>query len=544
MTYNAREIWLRQHLLELLFTTAVLILLQWQAASLYEHALLPQLAERYGDPDDDHDRRSLLLNATAGSHITLLALSGWCALLVGRLPASLTSRMALVSALWVLAADTLAPFAYGDIWPVAMVLTAMAAVTWRWGNNTILNTTQAIDSIWRYPAFVLLTGIGVLWLTDYSARAYGKFQYVGLAHTDALFCGYAVLSLCAAAQQQWMAVLCRLLSREHAEKCAWAGLTLWCCAIGSVSEFGVLGKTFTNLTGVKLLPALTTELIRAPLFLAAGWISYRWVGTRERAGLGLVQLASCGLLWVFAQTLARDHGPILVFAAASGIMLAALSGWGLARVMGTAAILPAVVIAGGVTWGMYAALLKFGPLVSDTLARRIAALNAADQVTSQFLSELRWFMAGTPPFGHGLGATPWCGDWAWLADCTSGVHAGVPQQTQSDYVFAALAGVFGSSGALLITTLLTAWLVALIHHRREAANTESPISSISRLRDSIVAVFAIVTLMQLAITVFGTLGVIPLTGVAFPLVGYGRAALIVTCIFTAFAINRETRKAS
>jgi hypothetical protein len=188
-------------------------------------------------------------------------------------------------------------------------------------------------------------------------------------------------------------------------------------------------------------------------------------------------------------------------------------------------------------WVVHHGLIVLGPRVSHTIGRRVAALDASQQVASQFLSELQWFLASTQPDGHGLGTTPWCGDWAWLADCTQVLHAGIPQQIQSDYVLIALAGVFGPAEALAITALTMAWLVSMMASR--TSPTMPLVADVMRLRDSIVAVFAVVTLMQLGITVFGSLGVMPLTGVAFPLVGYGRAALLVTCVFAGMTLNQE-----
>ncbi len=541
MRNEQRIRWLVQHLWELVLMALALAVLQQLAARLDLTVALAHLTERYGKPLDSQNMRTLLLNATAGVQLSLLAVATWSALLIGRLPISLISRLALILAIWVMAADSLRPFGANIPWQIAMVLASLSWVTRRLGDARFVVEPQETDSLWHFPAFFLLTGIGLLWLTDYGARSYVKFQYIGLMHADTLFVGYMLLTLFAASQYRALAFISRVLSRKHAEIWAWVGLIAWCCALGSVSEFGVFGKEFIDLTGIKLKPALTTELLRAPVFVAAGWVTYRWVGTRERSGLGLAQLAACGLVWVLGQALARDHGPILIFAAASGLVMGGLAGWGLARSLGAAAVFPGFALTIGATWALHRVLIEFGPRVSHTIASRIAALDAAQQTQSQFLSELQWFLASTPLEGHGLGTTPWCGDWAWFANCTQGLHAGVPQQTQSDYVFVALSGVFGAVGAVAITALLGAWLVALIAARDEPGSWGAQVVSVSRLRDSIVAVFAVVTLMQLAVTVFGSLGVIPLAGVAFPLVGYGRTAFFVTCAFLGLAMNRSVQ---
>lgn len=530
--------WLARHLQELFLTAIGLMLLQHWAQFLVDSAVIPHLTERYGKSLAPQSARALLLNATAGAQLSLIALTAWCALLIGRLPLSLISRLALIAAIWVGAADVLRPFGIAAPLPIVMVLASLAWITRRAESVMPVAKAQAIDSCWRFPAFAFLTGTGLLWLTDYSARGYAKFQYLGLTHADTLFIGYMLLTVVAATQYHLLAFITRTLSRKHAEIWAWIALITWCCVIGSLSERGVLGKEFQSLTGQHLKAAITTELMRTAVFVAAGWIAYRWIGTRERTGFGLLQLAACGLVLIGGQALARDHGPILIFAAASGMVMGGLAGWGLARPLGAMAALPAITVAVGSAWAVHYGLIAWGSRVSHTIAERVAALDRPQQATSQFLSELQWFLASTPRNGHGLGKTPWCGDWAWLTNCTQGLHAGVPQQTQSDYVFVALAGVFGPIAAVAITLLTMAWLVSLIASR-DNANTVAPqIASVTRLRDSIVAVFAVVTLMQLGVTVFGSLGVMPLTGVAFPLLGYGRAALLVTCIFAGLAMNR------
>jgi hypothetical protein len=347
MDYGTRTEWLLKHLQEMLLTVVAILLLHHSAQRLDDPAVIPHLVQRYCNAPEPQSARALLLNATAGAHLALIALTGWLSLVAGRLPLSLISRLAVITALWVAAASILQPFGMAAPLPAVVVLLALAWITRCAEVVMPVAMPQAMGSCWRYPAFVLLSGIGLLWLTDYSARGYAKFKYLGLTHADTVFIAYLTLGILAAAHYHLLALFCRVLSKKHAEVFAWVALIVWCCMVGSFSERGVLGQEFYAITGLRLKAALTTELMRAAVFAAAGWIAYRWVGTRERTGMGLLQLAACGLVLVAGQALARDHGPILIFAAASGLLVGGLAGWALARPLGAFAVLPALAITGG-----------------------------------------------------------------------------------------------------------------------------------------------------------------------------------------------------
>jgi cell division protein FtsW (lipid II flippase) len=130
---------------------------------------------------------------------------------------------------------------------------------------------------------------------------------------------------------------------------------------------------------------------------------------------------------------------------------------------------------------------------------------------------------------------PWCGEIA-----TAGCR-GVPRQIQSDYVFTALVGVYGKAAALGLVALLAFWLVrVVIHHGRASRGTVAPGSPTATQQawlSWISVCWVGLTLAQLAITVAGNLGWLPLTGITFPFTSFGAWSLLANTMFLGLAIS-------
>ena len=187
---------------------------------------------------------------------------------------------------------------------------------------------------------------------------------------------------------------------------------------------------------------------------------------------------------------------------------------------------------GAAMWALYA----FGVATSNTVAWRLEALSRLWASHYEYLSELRWFMANAPLAGYGLGRVPWCGT---LGSLGAGACHAIPAQTQSDYVFAALSGVWGSGVAAMLVLATAAWLIGLIRVPAGPAVGPSGMApQPQRLGAWIVVFFVGVNLVQLFVTTFGSLGLMPLTGVEFPLLGFGKSALLVTAACASLGLNR------
>jgi cell division protein FtsW (lipid II flippase) len=148
---------------------------------------------------------------------------------------------------------------------------------------------------------------------------------------------------------------------------------------------------------------------------------------------------------------------------------------------------------------------------------------------------ITWFQESAPAGGYGLGAVPWCGE-VLSASCR-----GVPRQIQSDYVFTALVGAFGNAGAIALVGLLAFWLMRLVAHHGQATrgvvDLQSPAATAQAWLSWISVCWVGLTLAQLAITVAGNVGWLPLTGITFPFASFGVWSLIANTFFLSLAIN-------
>lgn len=521
-------------LFEFLFTLATGLLLAWVAHPLVSPEAISGLGDRYLSPaavPDVQAQRAMALTGSLPLLLPILALVGWLALRLGR---SRLPRLAVVAgqaALWLLVwTSTLDPDVGASAkagWFAVALIALSVALTLR--KRPSLGIVAGPVRAFAFPGWVLFTGLGLIWLVDFSARGYPKLRFLGLAHVDALVAAYAIVTICAGVSHQLVAILARLCAAV--DRAMWQGprhglmrvaplvmpllFTLWC---------GAVAVTFGPSR-----PALTSELLRLPFYVVGAWSLHRWAeqGQRRRA-LGLGALAVVAIAASLADT--GDFGQILLVCLGLAIALGTainlvLGGSRLAAVAGVGAAL--LVVFGGLQL-----VHDYGHLVARHIGWRVAALDTPFDGRLEYLSELRWFAASTPPGGHGLTQVPWCGTVASL-DQTAARCNGVPAQIASDYVFFGLAGAWGLWTAAGITVLLATWLVSLVGMRRPTA-PEDP----GGLRSWLVACFVAVTLAQLVFTTLGCLGLVLLTGVTFPLVGFGSASLTVSAVFVGLALRR------
>ncbi len=95
--------------------------------------------------------------------------------------------------------------------------------------------------------------------------------------------------------------------------------------------------------------------------------------------------------------------------------------------------------------------------------------------------------------------------------------------------------------ACCLTGVTALWLAAFVGGVNPANTAANRIARVDRLRDCVLRVWALVALVQLTVTVFGTMGLMPLTGVTFPLAGFGGTALMAIALFTGLAVNGTAR---
>lgn len=519
-------------LTEFLLTVVAGLLLFWLAHPLVRSDAIGGLGDRYvaAGALDLQAQRAMALARDLPCLLLMMALAGWAALRLGRSNLTRLTVIAGQAALWL------------SVWRTTLDSGVDARALAGWASFGLITFAVALSIRRRpsaktfgepvhalaFPGWVLFTGLGLIWLIDFSARGYPKLRFLGLAHADALVAAYAIVTICAGMSRQLTALLARLCAAV--DRAIWLGpqqglrrfallllpllFTVWCVAVAA---------TFGHSR-----PALTSELLRLPFIVVAAWSLHRWAeqGQRRRA-LVFGALAALAITAGLAGT--GDFGQILLIGLGLAIALGAaitaiLGGSRMAALAGVGAALLVIL-------GSLQIVHNYGHLVARHIGWRVEALDHPFGGRLEYLSELRWFAASTPVGGHGLTHVPWCGTVASL-DLTAARCNGVPVQIASDYVFLGLAGVWGLWAAAGVTVLLATWLVSLVRMRPGVA--EDP----DRLRSWLVACFVAVILAQLMFTTLGGLGLVLLTGVTFPLVGFGSASLTVCAVFVGLALRR------
>ena len=488
--------------------------------------------------------------------------------LLGRAGLGLVWQMGGYNAWWLL------PTACLLAWPLLTRLTA--ALSRAVGGYPTPAQPQRLRSVWLYPGFMLLTGLGVLWLLDYAARGPSLKHLLGWQHLRA-WCGAVVVyTVVAGLRLHLLQALAWVLSRvdrvhphavlevEPGANHASPGSPKWwrwgVPLLGMLWVLAVViyGKTHAH------VEAITNELLRAPLYLLGGWVVYRWLGAgagqpRWVQGRVWLRLACLAAVIVAALAALGDNGPLLVLAYTACMLSAVLALQAHLQHYPQRSAWLSVVLSALLVGALHALLVHgLAPWLSS-LGHRLQTMNALHQLpvaqrlheqlsvpmpvlALDFLPRLHWFMQSAPLEGYGLGHTPWCGHAGHLgAACEVWSNslqkwvdngAGVPWQIASDYSMAALVGVWGAPMAWLLWLALVLWLLRLLPQRAEMQHLAQQGSvNLDALGLWAVTLFAVTSLVQAAVTVLGTLAVTPMTGITLPLLSLGASSLWVCAFF-------------
>lgn len=499
-------------LIELIATVAVVLLL---AAVSRPLATAPGIDLRYvnGPP---HIVRAGAMQSEVGRHIAVVAGAGLAVLIAGRSRLPAAAFASIAAAAWTFAASHTPAFEIerrlAD--PAVLVLLLIAWLALRRGRAR--HSCRPASS-WRYPGWLLFTGIGVLWLVDYAARGYPKFAGLGLKQAQALFLATAVMSVIAGLWREIVDGLMRALAYLDS-----AALPASPTAKAMALLLGMIwaGIVVLLTRGDNANTALVGEIVRVPIWVLLAWTAFRWIDTSIRRRRALLAATGLGLLLLAGMAINHgDQGQVLLF----GIVVAIFASVG----VGNSRALALVVAILGLT-AIYWGITQLLPAYFETLKWRVEAMGSPQQSHLDFLARLGWFIDAAPTFGFRLGHVHWCG----IAGSLGGVCDGVPRQIQHDYVVAALAGVIGKSGAVVISIALATWLLAMLRTPPGNASGE-------RFRHWLLLTFVAAQLAQLSLTVLGTLGQLPLTGVVYPCLSAGTTSLLVVGVFVGLAMNEE-----
>ena len=259
------------------------------------------------------------------------------------------------------------------------------------------------------------------------------------------------------------------------------------------------------------------------IFCVAGWCLWRMPLATQLWHEGQIKSA-VHLFWglIFLLLIAAliagvtsDKGTWLVLAIASVVLMSGVMGW---------------------TTGF--ALLMFGFVLIflmgeqiDVVGDRLQAWRNAFTAEHDDMSRLLWFQleASRHQFGWGVGQAPWCAG-ERLDQCL-----GLPLQLQSDYTMTAFIGWFGPWGAWAFVILYSVYVYFWLAGAAKRSNSELiPSLLISAkgvsqaIGTQVFFVSGLLILIQSWITVAGNLSWIPLTGITWPMISFGKTSLWLT----------------
>lgn len=493
-------------------------------------------------------QRAQNLNRQSGLLLAGNALLGWLALWIARRQRPGATLICI--SLWFGGAMAFNPFGLlaWEYWTISALFAAFYffyGIIYRCRNGGQARTaTGVFNSYWSaagWPGWVLFTGIGVLFVTDFAARGpiSQVMPYAGVAQLDALWLANMLLNLSAIWRDRLMIGLAVGITRLSQLWLRPRGpLVLLTLAIPIAVSVGWLGRP-DGYHGLDK-PQLSSELFRAVFGIAAAWALYRvgeWRADKRRIWAEIKHMLILLVLIGIGLLIARDGGPALIMS------LAVCLSWAtplLHRLivrharLGLLGIVFAVLVGGSIwSFGVHQILPKISSRAAE---REVDLLDGGYHAASAYLAQIHWMIDAAPTGGFGLGRVPWCGAKALVGARTCTKGSGAPLQMPSDYAAAGLAVVCGVPGAALIILTLLGWLAGLSWSGLAAWRTgRTPTWNL--LQIELVATFTLLAFAQTLITFACSFGLLPITGITLPCLGYGSAALICTSIWIGLALN-------
>lgn len=402
-----------------------------------------------------------------------------------------------------------------------------------------------------YAGFVLFVGLGWWLLLDLSAAGHYANRFHALYQQVYVFAAFVLLTMLAPMRlrladrlSRWFGLFLLLARPRGAGLRRYLPWVTYAAAVAVVLLAAGLARNYQT--------QLTSEIFRLWMVFGMAWFFL----VRGESALSLsaagVKSGLHGLIFVwplffvlcvplFGLLLTNDFGPLFVMLYAASIFLGAAFAFAFFDRAGYRPWLGGavgVLFAGAwvylVTFALYAL-----PAPLARIAERLASVRSPYSATNDQLAIITWFQEAAPAGGYGVGAVPWCGEIAG-AGCR-----GVPRQIQSDYVYTALVGVYGKGIAMALVALLAFWLVRVVIHHSRATRGVVTLASAAATQQAWLSWIAVcwvgLTLAQLAITVAGNLGWLPLTGITFPFASFGAWSLLANTFFLSLAISLPGR---
>ena len=447
--------------------------------------------------------------------------------------------------------------AWGIRWPEFFQIGAAAAgllllAAFVFDRKPAPTERQTPSSRLAYAGFVLFVGLG-WWLSlDLSATGHAGNRFHALYQQAYVFAAFVLLTMLAPLRLKIADRLSRglghflLLARPRGgslRRYVVPWLVYGCTAALVLAAAAVTHQKQTQ---------FTSELFRLWLILGASWFFF----IRGESAMALPSGGFRGAFSAFVfvmplvfvlcvpvigLVLTDDFGPLFVIVYAASIFVGTAFAFAFFDRAGYRPWLAGTV--GVFVAGLWIYLMTFAlyslPAPLARIAERLSSVRNPFTSTNDQMAIITWFQESAPAQGYGFGSVPWCGEMAG-ATCR-----GVPKQIHSDYVYTAFAGVYGKATALALVALLALWLVrVVIHHGRASRGTvavDSPAMTQQAWLSWIAVCWVGLTLAQLAITVAGNLGWLPLTGITFPFASFGAWSLLANTFFLALAMSLPRR---
>lgn len=425
-----------------------------------------------------------------------------------------------------------------SIFWVAFFVTALLLVNIKNIKN-MPRIRYAPASRFGYPLFVLFLGISWAILMDLSVRAHVDNRFLVFNHYGAIFWAFFWVSL--------MPIISVLLGYIFSQLLAGLMLSVfWAktntarkifgvCIVALVMafiSFAIIGlpENYIKLHGSKITESSKLLLILGValiLSITRFIVGGRYLLSKKyRVALSVVfGIAIACLLAI------REMGSLLVISFSIAIFTGSLLGYSNRKqgksITGSALLTFIMMIV------VVISVLLLGSIQPRT-AQRIENWRNPFESTNDQLAIIHWLQDSAPIFGYSLGEIPWCG----FAD----TRCYVPGQMQSDYTATSLMLIFGQFGALILLGLYSCWLLRLIKGHLQSHSGVVIVGNQHTIVQSFLiwsgVCWVVLTIVQMATTLAGNIGLIPLTGITLPVLSYGQTSLIISSIFIGLLINR------
>lgn len=400
-----------------------------------------------------------------------------------------------------------------------------------------------LGSRFALPGFVLFIGIGLLIMLDLGGRGYlasrtEALRLLPLKHMRMIFWCFFTLSLLpsinyllgSSLSNVFNTLTDKLFAKQTSSRTRWLSFAVFMVVAAGFFVFVLLFKNKAY---------IVAELLKFWLvFGLALYVVSRGNDSNEPSFLFSVRaipLYVIMLVPILLLLITTEMGTLQVFVYAVAVFL----GGFFAHVRKTHFNLQSKLMGTGLAialmLGFTGCIALFGDAVASRAGDRIDMWLDPFNASNDQMAIIHWFRESTPFFGYGFGNVPWCG-------FNLGTCAGVPHQQQSDYTATSIIAVYGKLFSVLLLGLFCFWIGRMLTaqakiHGHVQGMQGYPVNFAHSVLAWAGICWAVVALVQTFVTLFGNLGVIPLTGVTLPFLSYGDAALLMNTLFLALMIN-------